>query len=43
MPQETEDNSNIEQRKLALEVDLLELQKHEQLRRWYKRPVILFA
>lgn len=43
MTLETQENSNVEQRKLALEVDLLELQKHEQLRRWYQRPVILFA
>ncbi|MDY6926765.1 MAG: hypothetical protein SWN10_06665 [Pseudomonadota bacterium] len=43
MAQEYPSNSALEQRKLLLEVDLLELQKHEQLRRWFQRPVILFA
>ena len=43
MDKDLPSESEIQRKKLILEVELLKLQQREQQRRWYQRPVILFA
>lgn len=43
MDKDLPSESEIQRQKLILEVELLKLQQREHQRRWYQRPVILFA